>query len=183
MEYRFTIKNFDSGLNELLNGVHYDYKRRTVVNYEKAKWERVMMQQIRMIPSLKNVKFKPPIAIHYDIFAKDKRHDRMNIGSAADKVLQDVLQKAGLLDNDSWDNVVDISFKYYLDRQNPRIEVTITEIEDEKAPKSISAVFDEFDSIMDKYSNDNFGLKYHANRSLKQGVKKGKNDDNHISTE
>lgn len=88
-----------------------------------------------------------------------------------------------MLDNDSWDNVVDISFKYYLDRQNPRIEVTITEIEDEKAPKSISAVFDEFDSIMDKYSNDNFGLKYHANRSLKQGVKKGKNDDNHISTE
>jgi hypothetical protein len=53
----------------------------------------------------------------------------MNLASATDKSFQDALQLCGVIKNDGWDDVIDITFNFYLDRENPRTEVTITEKE------------------------------------------------------
>lgn len=127
--FKFTIKGFDSGLNELLNGVHFDYKLKKIVNPEKKKNEGIMLRALRRVPELSGVKIHTPITIHYDIYAKDKRRDRMNIGSCFDKCFCDILQKAGFIENDGWNDIVDVSFSYDVDKLNPRVEVTITETE------------------------------------------------------
>lgn len=128
-DYRITITGFDSGLNEVLNGVYYDYKTRRIYNREKKKNDDLMIRQLRKC-DFKSVKLVTPIEIRYKFYVKDKRHDRMNIASAADKSFQDALQKVGMLHNDGYDDVVGIYFDWEVDRLNPRIEVTITEVKD-----------------------------------------------------
>lgn len=124
--YKLTIIGFDSGLNELLNAVRYDYKQRRVVNYEKLSNERLILRQLRVSP-IRNVKLKVPIELYYHIYAKDRRHDRMNIGSAFDKCFCDALQKSGILSNDKWDCILNAHFEFDIDSKNPRVEVTIVE--------------------------------------------------------
>jgi Holliday junction resolvase RusA-like endonuclease len=74
------------------------------------------------------VKFKTPIAIKYCIYAKDKKHDRMNLGSCLDKCFCDALQTLKILSGDGWKDIVDIAFEYYVDSKNPRAEIEITEV-------------------------------------------------------
>ena len=127
MEYYVTVLGQLSGLNELLAGRIYIPKNKRYVNRVKQNNDRQCIFYIR--EQLKGVKIEKPIAIHYDIYAQDKRHDRMNIASATDKSFQDALQLCGVIKNDGWDDVIDITFNFYLDRENPRTEVTITEKE------------------------------------------------------
>lgn len=127
MEYRYTVYGFDSGLNELLNGVYFDWRTKRVYNREKNKNDNLIIKHLR-----KN--FKPetklvtPIEVHYKFYVKDKRHDRMNIASAFDKSNLDALQKIGMLKNDGYDDVVAFTFDWEIDRLNPRVEVRIVEV-------------------------------------------------------
>lgn len=123
--YKLTILGFDSGLNELLNGVHFDYRTRRIVNQVKKNNDEIMIRQIRF--QLKD-KITTPIVIHYAFYCKDKRRDRMNIASAADKSFEDALQKCGIISNDGWNNVLNCTFEFHIDKENPRIEITITEV-------------------------------------------------------
>lgn len=130
MTYKITITGFDSGLNELLNGVYFDWKTKRIVNRVKYKYEQMFLKQIRF-SDIRNVKLQTPIVMYYHIYAKDKKHDRMNIGSAFDKIFQDTLQKAGLLKNDGWGDVLNAHFEFDIDKSNPRVEVTIVEVDSE----------------------------------------------------
>lgn len=129
MTHKCTIYGFDSGLNEVLNGVHYDYRTRRIVNPTKKHNDELIIKQLRFL--LKD-KITVPIAIHYRIFAKDKRRDRMNIASAFDKSFEDALQKIGLIANDNWASVYNATFEFHIDKDNPRVEVEIEEVEVEK---------------------------------------------------
>ena len=57
--------------------------------------------------------------------------DRMNIASAADKSFEDALQKVGFIRNDGFNDVLNCTFEFHIDKDNPRIEITITEVEKE----------------------------------------------------
>ena len=127
MIHKCTIYGFDSGLNEVLNGVHFDYRQRRVVNPVKKRNDDLMIKQIRFEKDLKNI--TTPIVIHYDFYCKDRRRDRMNIASAADKSFEDALQKCGFIRNDGFNDVLNATFDFYIDKENPRIEITITEIQ------------------------------------------------------
>lgn len=127
MEHYVTVLGQLSGLNELLAGRIYIPKNKRYVNRVKQNNDRQCIFYIR--EQLKGVKIEKPIAIHYDIYAQDKRHDRMNLASATDKSFQDALQLCGIIKNDGWDDVIDITFNFYIDRENPRTEVTIIELE------------------------------------------------------
>lgn len=129
MKYKLTVVGFDSGLNELLSSRTYDVRRRCYHNFVKQKNDEICCKAIRFSKALKGAKIDKPIAIHYDIYAKDKRRDRMNIVSAFDKSFQDALQLCKVIKNDGWDDVVHVTWNTYIDRKDPRIEVTITEIE------------------------------------------------------
>lgn len=130
-KYKVTIPNWSSGLNELLNHQEkrYDYrtKKMRVFNTEKVKNERLIRSAIQK-QGLGKLKLNTPIAIHYHIFAKDKKHDRQNLGSCLDKCFCDALQTMKIIQNDGWNDIVKISFEYDIDVKNARAEITITEV-------------------------------------------------------
>lgn len=131
MTYKVVIPAWDSGLNELLHSQEKRYDPRTrrmrVYNTEKTKNER-LIRKCLVEQGLKEVKINPPVEIKYTVYAKDKKHDRMNLGSCLDKCFCDALQTLGMLSNDGWNDIVNISFEYFIDRQNPRAEIEIREI-------------------------------------------------------
>lgn len=132
MKYKVTIKDWNSGLNELLNHQEKRWdprlKKMRVYNTEKAKNEKLIRQCLAK-QGMAKVKIEKPIAIHYMIYAKDKKHDRMNLGSCLDKCFCDAMQTMKILHNDGFDDIVKITFDYDVDRQKPRAEITITELD------------------------------------------------------
>lgn len=132
MKYKVIIPNWNSGLNELLNHQEkrYDYrtKKMRVFNTEKTKNEKVIRQCLAN-QGLSKVRIEKPIAIHYKIYAKDRKHDRQNLGSCLDKCFCDAMQTMKILKNDGWNDIISIIFDYDIDAKNPRAEITITEFE------------------------------------------------------
>ena len=60
-------------------------------------------------------------------YCKNRRKDKDNI-MAGTKFILDGLVQAGVIQNDGWANVGDIRHKFDVDKQEPRIEVKITEV-------------------------------------------------------
>lgn len=132
MKYKVIIPRWESGLNELLNSQQKKYdarlKKMRVFNPEKVKNEKIIRQCL-IKQGMAKVKIEKPIAIHYMIYAKDKKHDRQNLGSCLDKCFCDALQTMKILRNDGWNDIVKLSFDYDVDSKDPRAEITITELE------------------------------------------------------
>lgn len=129
MEHYVTIQGQLKGLNELLAGRLYNPRLRKYVNYVKQNNDKQCIYYIR--EQLKGVHISKPVVIHYDFYCQDKRHDRMNIASATDKSFQDALQRCDVLKNDGWDDVLNCTFDFFVDKDKPRTEIRITEIERE----------------------------------------------------
>ena len=70
------------------------------------------------------------VRIHYRFYETSKKRDPSNVGSMAIKVIEDALQKCGVISNDGWANIAGYSQDFFVDKDNPRIEVTITECEE-----------------------------------------------------
>ena len=126
--YRLTVKGYSKGLNLVLSGVHYDYRTKRVFNPVKAENDKICIWAIRQSIALRNAKIDKPIVIHYKFFWANKRSDRMNIAEAFDKSFQDALQKVGVIKNDGWDDVINATFDFDIDKINPRVEVLIEEL-------------------------------------------------------
>lgn len=60
-------------------------------------------------------------------YCKDKRKDKDNI-LVGIKFILDGLVEAGIIKNDGWKEVGDITPKFEIDKHNPRIEVLISEV-------------------------------------------------------
>lgn len=71
------------------------------------------------------------VKIHYRYYEASKKRDPSNVSSMAIKVIEDALQKCGVISNDGWANIAGYSQDFFVDKDNPRIEVTITEVGDE----------------------------------------------------
>lgn len=133
MKYKITIPSWTSGLNELLNAQQKKYdarlKKMRVFNPEKVRNEK-LIRQCLIKQGMAGVKITSPVQIDYKIYAKDKKHDRQNLGSCLEKCFADALQTMKILPNDSWDWIVKNTFDYDIDRENPRAEILITEVEE-----------------------------------------------------
>jgi hypothetical protein len=66
------------------------------------------------------------VHVHYDIYVGRKGTDGGNIRSVIEKFVLDGLVKAKVLKDDNFEIVVSDSANYYLDRGNPRAEITVT---------------------------------------------------------
>ncbi len=141
--YKLTVKGFKYGLNAVLSGFKYDFRSKRYFNNEKRDNDYICIDSIRR-SDIRKVKIKKPIVIHYHIFWKDRRSDRMNIASAFDKSFQDALQKTGVLSNDGWKDVINATFDFDVDRENPRVEIVIEEL-NEGTEKYEVFFKDEFD--------------------------------------
>lgn len=123
MKYQLTIPYRFPSLNEYIAALGKN--PRTGGKMKKNDCE-IMIFHIRQ--QLKGIKIKKPVVIHYTFYEKNTKRDRMNVFSYADKVFEDALQKAGTINNDGWNDVLNTTHDFYVDKTNPRIEIVIEEV-------------------------------------------------------
>jgi len=96
-------------------------------NAVKQKYQGEIAQVLSLIPRLTASK----IELTYEIWMPTKRRvDLMNVGSIVDKFVSDALVHAGVIMDDNIDVIPEVHFKYAgVDKERPRADVTITELE------------------------------------------------------
>ncbi|MDE6875340.1 MAG: hypothetical protein K2P87_12875 [Lachnospiraceae bacterium] len=75
------------------------------------------------------VRIGKPVYMEYTWVEPNKRRDMDNISSFGRKVIQDALVQCGVLRDDGWKYVAGFSDRFAVDRENPRVEVLIREVE------------------------------------------------------
>lgn len=125
MKYKVVVRGFNIRLNKILDGKTYNYRTKKYINPVKLKGDALCIKAIK--GQLKGVKIDKPVVIHYHFYAPDA-WDADGIISAFLKCYLDALQKAGVIQNDSFRFVsyprID---SYQIDRDDPRV-VTIIEV-------------------------------------------------------
>lgn len=127
MEYLLTIPGRLDGLNT------YTAANRTNPNKGgrmKRSNEETVIWAIRQ--QLRGVHINSPVLIYYRFYEKDNRRDGDNILSCATKFIQDSLVKTRVLNEDNRKWIPHFYHDVFVDKENPRIEVTITELAPEQ---------------------------------------------------
>lgn len=124
MEYKLIINGRMAGMNDYTSANRQHYQ--SGANMKKDA-EEMIMWDIRQ--QLNGVHIQKPVIIKYMFFEPNKKRDLDNIAGFAHKVIQDSLVKTKVLVNDGWDNVVGFLDQFAIDKDNPRIEVTVVEVE------------------------------------------------------
>lgn len=91
----------------------------------KAKTEEKIGWHIK--EQLRGVSLDCPVRLEYLWVEANHRRDKDNIAFAK-KFVQDALVANGVLKNDGWKQIVGFSDDFAVDKDNPRVEVTIIEI-------------------------------------------------------
>lgn len=122
--YTFTINGRLMTLNE--------YTRVTRGNlYASAKAKKEQEERIAMAiyRGLKGWRTKKPVWINYKWVERNTRKDKDNIAFAK-KFVQDALVKCGVIRGDGWHDVVGFTDAFEVDREKPRVEVSIIELDE-----------------------------------------------------
>lgn len=132
MEYQFTIDGTLPNLNDLISAerqqIRVNGKFTTKGNELKQTNQELVIWHLRKY--LRGIHINNPIHIKYSFFEPNRKRDLDNISAFAHKVIQDALVKGGIIDNDGWKQIVGFEDHFDVDKENPRIEVTLTEVED-----------------------------------------------------
>ena len=130
MQYKFTIKGTLPNLNDLIAAERQQIRRNgkftTLGNTLKQDNQELVIWNLRS--QLREIHINHPIMIKYDFFEPNRKRDLDNISAFAHKVIQDALVKSGIIDNDGWKNITGFTDQFFVDKENPRIEVTLEEI-------------------------------------------------------
>lgn len=131
MEYHFTVPGTLPGLNDYLKAERKFTRRggsaHSVGNDMKQENQMLICNAIRL--KLKRLKIQRPVHISYRFYEPNRRRDLDNIAGVAHKFIQDSLVRCGVLENDGWDQITGFSDAFFVDLHNPRIEITIREVE------------------------------------------------------
>lgn len=131
MEYHFTVPGTLPGLNDYLKAERKFTRRggsaHSVGNDMKQENQMLICNAIRL--KLKRLKIQRPVHISYRFYEPNRRRDLDNIAGVAHKFIQDSLVRCGVLENDGWEHITGFSDAFFVDRHNPRIEVTIREVD------------------------------------------------------
>ena len=132
MDYDLVLNGTMPNLNDYLHGeriaIRKNGKFTTKGNAMKQEYQRKVVSAVRS--QLRGIHINKPVKIYYTFYEKNRKRDLDNISAFAHKVIQDGLVQCGLLANDGWKNIVGYSDDFYVDKDNPRIEVTIREVDD-----------------------------------------------------
>ena len=74
--------------------------------------------------------FERPVRLNYTFYEPNRKRDKDNISGFAHKVIQDSLVKERILKNDGWEYIDSYTDHFAVDKKNPRIEISIEEIEE-----------------------------------------------------
>ena len=131
MEYFLVIKGRMPNLNDCLHGeriaIRKNGKFTTKGNAMKQEYQRKVVSAVRS--QLRGIHIDKPVKIYYTFYEENRKRDLDNISAFAHKVIQDGLVKGGLIANDGWKNIVGFSDEFFVDKENPRIEILIREVE------------------------------------------------------
>lgn len=81
---------------------------------------------LAMMSALNKSKITNKVDLHFTWICKNKRKDPDNISGGA-KFILDGLVKAKVLENDGWKQINSIRHDFEIDKDNPRVEITIKE--------------------------------------------------------
>lgn len=75
----------------------------------------------------RGVEFRWPVILNFDWFMPSRRQDPDNVAFQK-KFILDGFQTAGFLDNDNWGHITGFTDHFVVDKRNPRVEITATEV-------------------------------------------------------
>lgn len=123
MVHKLTIPGALPGLNDYISAERRHRQRAAAM---KRDCEQLVILAIK--PQLRGVRFPGPVFMAYTWFEPNRRRDKDNISAFGRKVIQDAIVKMGVIPNDGWANIDGFSDTFRVDKQRPRIEVTIREV-------------------------------------------------------
>lgn len=122
MTYTFYIPGRLPGMNEYSGAQRSNkYKGAAMKRGEQDRIVRLLKQQ------LQGVHIDTQVNIYYEFIEPNRKRDKDNISGFAEKVIQDALVEARVLDNDGWKNIGRIVKDYDVSTM-PYIKVTLVEV-------------------------------------------------------
>lgn len=121
-KHTFTIGDKLPGLNDYIN------VERTS-RYMAADMKRSVQEMIAWTAKsqLRGLQIKGKVFILYHWIEPNKRRDPSNIAFAK-KFIEDALVDIGVIQNDGWKHISGFADSFGVDKDNPRVEVTIEEV-------------------------------------------------------
>ena len=103
-----------------INTLHFQVRGKVKRSYEKIAWEKIH-----------KLRFDKVITLEFVLWKADKRRgDRANVLSMHEKFFCDALTKSGCIVDDDDKHIESSTYRTGgLDRQNPRVDITIREID------------------------------------------------------
>ena len=120
-QLKYVIQGRLSGANEAINSARSNKYAGAQMKASETK-RTALAAILGQVPVLKR-----PITIHFHWIEPNTRRDLDNIRFGA-KYILDGLQEANRLPDDGWDWVRGMSDTFSVDKNNPRVEVTIMEV-------------------------------------------------------
>ena len=120
MKYRLTITGKLDNLNDYITACRTN-------QYKGAKLKSHNEQHVKyaIYEQLGRLRIEKPVYMIYRWYEPDRRRDLDNISSFGRKVIQDALVDTHVLKNDGWKEITGFRDEFYIDSDNPRIEVEI----------------------------------------------------------
>ena len=142
MEYKFTILGRLDGLNTYTSANRTNYQKGGRMKRDNE--DAVIWSIRQQLPGVR-IDRGTPVLIYYRFYERDCKRDGDNILSCATKFIQDSLKKTNVLAEDNRSCIPHFYHDILVDKENPRIEVTITELTKEQAGKTLKEVLMELE--------------------------------------
>lgn len=121
--YTLIINGKLDNLNDYISACRTNqYKGSSVKNHNENKVKSAIYEQ------LGRLRITRPVYMSYRWYEPNRRRDLDNISSFGRKVIQDALVKTHVLQNDGWKEIIGFRDDFYIDKENPRVEVEIEEV-------------------------------------------------------
>lgn len=124
-EYKLVINGKFPSLNQFIEANRVSRGNWNKGNQMKQEYQYILCCEIKK--QLKNVKIDNPIIINYTFYEPNKKRDLDNISSFFHKIFQDGLVFCEVIKNDNWNYIIGFSDLFKIDKENPRIEITLAE--------------------------------------------------------
>lgn len=119
MRQTFTVMGRLPGLNEYINACRNNKYTGAAMKKEMQEYVRVEIVRSHLTP------VEGRCRLQYTFFERNRNRDMDNVSGFAHKVVQDALVEAGVLEGDGWKHIAGYTDNFEIDRDCPRIEVTL----------------------------------------------------------
>lgn len=135
MQYKFIIPGRLEGLNEYTTA-----NRRNPYAGGKVKKDCESLIILAIRQQLGRLRINKPVLIYYHFYEPNRKRDNDNILSCTSKFVQDSLVKTQVLSEDNQKCIHRFYFDTDIDAENPRIEVTLTELTPEQQHMNLADI-------------------------------------------